>query len=160
MTLVPTDPLGSGADHFIPGLAANNSPAGKLALAYSSYPDASCDPSSCQLEAALVTSTDGGANWTTPQLLAGPIDLSWLPPTTQGVMVGEYISSSLSGSTALPVYADAKAPTGGPARREVGSATRLRSPLPPRWRRMARCDRERELSQLRSRPTGYLQPQP
>jgi hypothetical protein len=88
--------------------------AGHLALAYYSYPDGDCTASTCQLEADLVTSDDGGSNWTSPQQLTpASISLLWLPSTTQGTMAGDYISTSFSGSTAFPVYADAQAPSGG-----------------------------------------------
>ena len=37
---------------------------------------------------------------------------SWLASTTQGTMVGDYISTSFSGGTAHPVFAVATAPSG------------------------------------------------
>jgi hypothetical protein len=39
-------------------------------------------------------STDGNLTWSTPQVLSNPMQLGWLAPTTQGVMVGDYISTS------------------------------------------------------------------
>ena len=41
------------------------------------------------------------------------MSLSWLPNTTQGTMVGDYISTSFSGSVAYPAIAVANAPSGG-----------------------------------------------
>jgi hypothetical protein len=38
--------------------------------------------------------------------------LSWLPNTSQGRMVGDYISTSYSGGTAHPVFTLASAPSG------------------------------------------------
>ena len=38
--------------------------------------------------------------------------LSWLPNTTQGRMVGDYISTSYSGGTAHPIFSIATTPTG------------------------------------------------
>ena len=38
--------------------------------------------------------------------------LSWLPNTTQGRMAGDYISTSFVGSTPIPVFTTALAPTG------------------------------------------------
>ena len=38
--------------------------------------------------------------------------LSWLPNTTQGRMVGDYISTSYAGGTAHPVFTLATAPVG------------------------------------------------
>jgi hypothetical protein len=39
--------------------------------------------------------------------------LTWLANTTQGFMVGDYISTSFSGGKAYPVFAVATAPSGG-----------------------------------------------
>jgi hypothetical protein len=41
------------------------------------------------------------------------MSLGWLPNTTQGTMVGDYISTSFSGGQAFPEFAVANAPTGG-----------------------------------------------
>jgi len=41
--------------------------------------------------------------------------LSWLPNTTQGRMVGDYISTSYAGGTAHPLFAVANPPTAGGA---------------------------------------------
>src|SRR5262249_10992332 len=60
-----------------------------------------------------VSSTDGGAHWTSTTNIMGPMTLSWLPNTTQGRMVGDYMSTSFSGGKAFPVFAVAAAPTGG-----------------------------------------------
>ena len=45
--------------------------------------------------------------------MAGPMALTWLPNTTQGFMVGDYISTSFSGAPAFPAYAVASAPASG-----------------------------------------------
>jgi hypothetical protein len=107
---VPIDAVGSGADHFIPGLAVDKSTAGAtghLALAFYFYPNAACTLSTCQLDAGFISSSDGGAHWGGEQQLAGPMTLSWLAFTTQGFMVGDYISTSFVGPVAFPVIADA-----------------------------------------------------
>ena len=45
--------------------------------------------------------------------LAGPMDLSWLPATSEGVMVGDYISTSIiSHDAAFPVFEVARPPQG------------------------------------------------
>jgi hypothetical protein len=115
-TRIPLDPIGSGVDHFIPGLGVNRSTSGTsadLALGYYYYPVSACTSSTCQLDVGVSTSTDGGASWTAGTRLAGPMSLSWLPSTTQGVMVGDYISTSFSAATAFPVFAVASAPKNG-----------------------------------------------
>ncbi len=40
------------------------------------------------------------------------MDLTWLPLTSQGFMVGDYESTSFSGGQAFPVFAVANAPAG------------------------------------------------
>lgn len=112
---IPIDSTGSTVDHFIPGLAVDSTTSGtsaKLALAYYYYPSASCSTSTCQLNVGYISSTDGGASWTAPTQLAGPMTLNWLPNTSQGRMVGDYISSSYSGGTAHPIFTLATAPSG------------------------------------------------
>jgi hypothetical protein len=113
---VPIDPLDSGADHFIPGLAVDPEAWGsraRLALTYYYYPSAACTAATCQLDVGLVRSPDGGANWSTPTELAGPMSLSWLPNTSQGVMVGDYVSTSFVAGDPAPFFAVAKPPSGG-----------------------------------------------
>jgi hypothetical protein len=115
VTRVPIDGTNSGVDHFIPGLAVDNTTSGsstKLALAYYYYPTANCNASTCKLNVGYISSVNGGGAWTAPTQLAGPMTLSWLPNTTQGRMVGDYISTSYSGGTAHPVFTLASAPSG------------------------------------------------
>jgi hypothetical protein len=123
VTRVPLDPVGSGVDHFIPGLGlqpqgTTNSTLIHLALAYYYYPVSNCSFATCQLNVGFSFSV-GGANWSPPKQLAGPMQLAWLPNTTSGRMVGDYISTSYSASNAFPVYADAKQPTPPPAFNEA-----------------------------------------
>jgi hypothetical protein len=113
---VPIDPLTSSADHFIPGLAVDSSTSGAaahLGLTFYFYPSAACTAATCQLEAGFISSANGGATWSSATQLAGPMSLSWLPSTTQGVMVGDYISTSFAGGTAHGVIAVASAPRAG-----------------------------------------------
>lgn len=112
---IPLDPVGSGVDHFIPGLAVDRSTSGSsahLALAYYYYPTANCAATTCQLDVGTSTSSDGGSSWTAGAQQAGPMTLNWLADTDQGRMVGDYISTSFASSAAFPVFADASAPTG------------------------------------------------
>jgi BNR repeat-like domain len=112
---IPIDATSSTVDHFIPGLAVDPATSGStahLALAYYYHPVASCSSSTCQLDVGYVSSTNGGSTWTAPTQLAGPMSHSWLASTTQGTMVGDYISTSFAGGTAHPVFAVASAPSG------------------------------------------------
>jgi len=113
---IPTDAVGSGVDHFIPGLAVDSSTSGStahLALAYYYYPNANCTTSTCQLEVGFVSSVDGGNNWSTSSTLTpSAMNLTWLANTTAGYMVGDYISTSFSDGKAFPLFVAASAPNG------------------------------------------------
>jgi hypothetical protein len=106
---VPIDPVGSGVDHFIPGLAVDRATSGAtahLALTYYYYPDAACTTATCDLTVGYISSPDGGALWAAPTQLAGPMLLSDIAATSQGPMVGDYISTSFnSAGTAATVIA-------------------------------------------------------
>jgi hypothetical protein len=126
---IPIDPVGSNVDHFIAGLAVDRNSAGSrthLALTYYFYPAADCTAATCQLEVGFTSSRDGGRHWSRPSTLAGPMSLSLLADTTQGVMVGDYISTSFvaGGERAVPVFALARTPANGAAFDEpMASAT-------------------------------------
>jgi BNR repeat-like domain len=115
---IPLDPIGSGVDHFLPGVAIQGqtlfaSLAPHIALGYYYYPVAACSQATCQLHVGFSFSANGGGSWSPPQTLAGPMMLSWLAQTSQGPMVGDYISTSYVGQNAFPIYASATAPIGG-----------------------------------------------
>lgn len=116
VTRVPIDATGSGVDHFLPGLAVDRTTSGstaKVGLSYYFYPAANCSASTCQLDVGFISSPNGGSSWTAATQLAGPMSLSWLPSTTQGVMVGDYFSTSYANGTARPAFEVASAPSGG-----------------------------------------------
>src|SRR5712692_8743650 len=107
VTRIPLDPIGSGVDHFIPGLAVDKSTSdgsAHLVVTFYFYPNANCTTSTCQLDVGDATSADGGASWTSNTQIAGPMSLSWLANTNQGVMVGDYISTSFVGAPAFPAF--------------------------------------------------------
>lgn len=131
---VPIDATTSGVDHFVPGIAVDPATSGATAhvsLAYHYLPDASCSGSdACRLDVGLISSVDGGAHWGTPQQLAGPITVSWLVPTTQGYMFGDYISASFTGDgVAHALFAAACAPTGGVYDEATYAASAASTPL-------------------------------
>jgi hypothetical protein len=113
---IPIDDVTSTADHFIPGLGVDRSTAGSgahLALTYYYYPDAACTAATCQLDVGFISSPNGGVNWGSPTQLAGPTFLADIASTSQGPMVGDYISTSFSsGGTATTVFAVGKPHTG------------------------------------------------
>ena len=115
LTRIPLDPRGSGVDHFIPGLAVDPSSSGntaRLVVTFYYYPVTNCTTSTCQLNVGYSTSADGGASWTPNTQIVGPMSLTWVPNTSQGFMVGDYISTSFAGAPAFPAIAVANAPTG------------------------------------------------
>jgi len=113
---IPTGAVGSGADYFIPGLAVDTSTSGStahLGLAFYYYPDANCTTATCQLEVGFVSSTDGGTSWsTTTTLTSSAMNVAWLAGTTQGNMVGDYISTSFANGKAFPIFVVATTPNG------------------------------------------------
>lgn len=113
---IPLDSVGTGVDHFLPGLAVDRATSGSgthLALTYYFYPDTACTADTCQLEVGYASSPDGGASWAAPTMLAGPMSLADIAATSQGRMVGDYISTSFNASgTATTVFAIGKPHSG------------------------------------------------
>jgi hypothetical protein len=104
---VPIDPTNSGVDHFIPGLGVDPSTSGssaRLGLTFYFYRQARCR-NSCQLEVGYVQSNNGGSTWSARSDIAGPFPIAWTADTTQGRMVGDYISTSWVGGTATAAFA-------------------------------------------------------
>lgn len=133
---IPIDPVVSGVDHFIPGIAADSASrggvgslgianrgvavnyfpraAGHVAVTYYYYPAAQCSFSTCQLNVGLVVTADGGQTWAvSAPLNPTPMHLADLASTNQGRMVGDYISTSFSGGRVFGVFAMANPPIGG-----------------------------------------------
>lgn len=113
---IPIDRIGSTVDHIIPGLAVDRSTAGNdahLALTYYTLPNGNCTTATCQLTVGFISSTNGGKSWSQAHQLAGPINLTWLALTSQGYMVGDYISTAISPGSgqASPTFASANAPS-------------------------------------------------
>jgi hypothetical protein len=106
-TRVPT----GAADAELPGLAATGT--GRLALSYYVLRGRS-------LDIRLVSSRDGGATWTRPRRLnSRPVPLPWIVRTSQGSMVGDYISTSFAGGRAVAVFALATRPRAGALRESM-----------------------------------------
>jgi hypothetical protein len=112
VTRVPIDGTNSGIDHFIPGLAVNKLTSGAsalLGLTYYFYPSGST-----QLSVGFISSANGGTTWSPPQAVASGMSSTWTATTSQGRMVGDYISTSYgSDNLAHAVFATASQPTSG-----------------------------------------------
>jgi hypothetical protein len=117
VTRIPLDAVGSGVDHFIPGLAVAPATSGvgaHLLVTYYSFENANCTVSTCQLDVGYASSVNGGDSWSASTQLAGPMSLSWIAATSQGPMVGDYISTSfVSSGKASAAFVVANAPSGG-----------------------------------------------
>ena len=113
---VPIDPVSSTVDHFVPGIAVDPGTSGataRIGLTYYYYPNASCSSSTCKLDAGFISSVNGGATWSAPAQIAGPMSLSWLPSTSEGIMFGDYIATAIvAGGNAYPVIPVSQAPAG------------------------------------------------
>jgi hypothetical protein len=113
---IPIDAVTSGVDHFLPGLSIDPLTSGAgahLALTYYFYPNSACTFAGCQLFAGFISSPNGGATWSAPVTLAGPMSLSWLAPTNQGPMVGDYSAAAFSAGRPFAIFTAAHAPAGG-----------------------------------------------
>jgi hypothetical protein len=112
---IPIDATTSTVDHFIPGIAVDNTTSGTtahLGLTYYYYTNTSCTKATCKMFVGYVSSKNGGSTWSAPQILAGPMSIGNLPNTFSGYMVGDYISTSYSEGLAHGVFAVAKAKVG------------------------------------------------
>lgn len=110
---VPIDTTTSGVDHFIPGLAVTGAGAtARLGLTYYFYRQSRCR-NACALEVGYIESNSAGASWSAHTDVAGPFSVSLVPDTTQGRMVGDYISTSFVGGRAFGAFPVATAPSGG-----------------------------------------------
>ena len=110
---VPIDATTSGVEHMIPGLAVNKATSGstsQLGLTYYFYA-----AGTSSLQVGFTSSANGGTTWSTPQTASNAaFPTTWTATTSQGRMVGDYISTSFgSDNLAHGVYAVASAPTSG-----------------------------------------------
>ncbi|MEY9858896.1 hypothetical protein ABH935_004519 [Catenulispora sp. GAS73] len=118
VTRIPIDATTSGIEHMIPGLGVDHATSGstaKLGLYYYFYPNANCSVSTCQMYVGFTSSTDGGTTWAAGQTVAGPMTMAQIAGTSQGPMVGDYISCSVVNGKSIAVFAVGKAPTNGQA---------------------------------------------
>jgi hypothetical protein len=126
-TRVPIDATDSNIDHFLPGIAVDKSTSGgstHLALGYYYFPVSTCSGDSCDLTFGFISSLDGGATWAPARRVHGPMKPSWVANSSQGRMVGDYVSTSFTGDgKAHPVFSMAKPLFGAAFRQQLGQAT-------------------------------------
>ena len=113
---IPIDPVTSSVDHLGGGLGVDAVTAGhhaRMALFYNFYPRAACTVSTCRLFEGYVSSADGGARWSAPQVIAGPMRLRQLP-FAGGFMVGDYEGTAVvPGGDAFSAFAVGGIPAAG-----------------------------------------------
>jgi len=115
VTRVPIDATSSTVDHFIPGIGIDPATSGAgahVALHYYYYAQSSCTLATCQLYVGYISSANGGSTWSTPVALTGPMLLSWLPNSQNGLMVGDYIATAFTSGVPHGVFAVASAISG------------------------------------------------
>jgi hypothetical protein len=105
---IPLDDITGAVNDVIPGLAVDKATSGSGTHLALTYYAATCGTTTCSLTANATTSPDGGAHWAAPTQLAGPMGLDQIADTSQGRMVGDYISTSFAGTTATTVIADGR----------------------------------------------------
>jgi hypothetical protein len=114
---IPIDAVSSTVGHFIPGVAVDRATSGAgihVGVTYYFYPNTKCTLATCQLAVGYISSANGGSSWSAPTQLAGLMTMSWIANTSQGRMVGDYISTSFgSDGLAHPAIVVANAPTAG-----------------------------------------------
>lgn len=116
VTRIPIDDASSTVDHFIPGLGIDPSTSGAsshIGLHYYYYSQSGCSVSTCQLFVGYISSANGGTTWNSPTALTGAMQVSWLPTSQNGLMVGDYIATVFTNGVPHGVFAVAQANTGG-----------------------------------------------
>jgi BNR repeat-like domain len=111
---VPIDATTSTVDHFIPGIGVDVSTSGAgahVALTYYFYPVSNCSGTACQLQVGQISSSAGLSGWGAPTTLtSGAMATRWLAKTSQGRMVGDYISTSYVSGNPVAAFPIATAP--------------------------------------------------
>jgi hypothetical protein len=115
VTRVPIDDVSSAVDHFIPGLGIDPATSGAgahVGLHYYEYAQSDCSTSTCLLSVNFISSANGGSTWNAPVSLTGPMLVTWLPNSQNGLMVGDYIATAFVNGVPHGVFAVAQALSG------------------------------------------------
>src|SRR5918992_1443253 len=126
---VPIVPAQSRAHFVHPAVAVDPATSGarvRVGITYYVMPTAACEVATCRIEAGFVSSADGGVTWGAPRrLTARSAQLGWIPPTTLGRMLADYISTSFVRDAAVAIFAHASPLAADGTFREAIFATRL-----------------------------------
>lgn len=109
---------GTGFDSFIPGIAADPTVPGKIAIVTYVRTSSSCSAARCSFGVSVTKSRDAGATWSKPQRLdAVPPRYAWLA-NAGGQFVGDYVGATYAGRRFVPVFALASKPLANGTLRE------------------------------------------
>jgi hypothetical protein len=128
---IPIDPTTSTVDHFIPGIGIDPATSGvtaHVAVHYYFYPKSSCTKTTCQLFVGYISTHNGGSTWNTPVILTGAMQLTWLPNSQNGLMVGDYIATAFNNGIPHGVFAVAAAKSGSTFNEAMNTAQGLTVP--------------------------------
>jgi hypothetical protein len=126
---VPIVPAQSRAHFVHPAVAVDPATSGarvRVGITYYVMPTAACEVATCRIDAGFVSSANGGVTWGAPRrLTARSAQLGWIPPTTLGRMLADYISTSFVRDAAVAIFAHASPLAADGTFREAIFATRL-----------------------------------
>ncbi|MBQ1072843.1 exo-alpha-sialidase [Micromonospora sp. C31] len=120
-------PTGVEGDHFLPGIAVE--PDGltgetRIGLVYHSIP-ADCSygmfGAPCEVWASYISSINDGQTWSAPTVLTHAMPVANIARSTQGHMLGDYVSASVVRGTVVSVVpvVPADGPAGAPYRQHM-----------------------------------------
>jgi len=135
VTRIPIDDVSSTVDHFIPGIGIDPATSGTSAhvgLHYYYYSQSNCIVSTCQLFVGYISSSNGGATWNSPTALTGAMQLSWLPNSQNGLMVGDYVATVFTNGIPHGVFAVAQASSGSTLNESMYTAQGLKAAMTSR----------------------------
>jgi len=115
VTRIPIDDTSSTVDHFIPGIGidpATSAASARVAIHYYFYTQSNCTSTTCQLAVGFISSANGGTSWNAPVNVCGPMQLTWLPQSQNGLMVGDYIATVFTNGVPHGIFAVATAKSG------------------------------------------------
>lgn len=116
VTWTPPSRVTSGRNAVLPTIGIDPATGRRAILYYALFADG--------VDAELVTSADG-VRWSAPQRLnARRMSLEWLPQTTLGRMLGDYIAVTWSRGRPVAVYAHASPPRSGKLRTAIYATDR------------------------------------
>lgn len=119
---VPIGAAGTSADIVIPGIGVDRSTQGTSAhvgIVFYKFSQVNCTLATCRLSVGFISSANGGATWSAPAALSGPMLLTEIAKSQNGRMVGDYFATAFAGGRAFPIFAIGAKPPAGQAFNEA-----------------------------------------